>query len=432
MVVAIAEAGKPVWSEAFGHAHVETGRAATVDTPYSLASITKPMMGSLLMSLREQGRIDLDRPANDYLAQAKLRALRGDARDATVARLANHTAGLPLHYQFFFDGDPDRPPGYDETIRRYGNIITPPGEAYTYSNVGYGILGSIAERVGGDSLRSLFHNCLFAPLGMENSFFEPTADQFAACAARYDGEGVKLPYYVTDHPAASEAFASAEDLLRFGIAHLADADCPILTRDSMHLMRIPAEIGRARQAYGVGWGLSETEDGLKVLSHSGGMDGVSTSLLLVPDRGIVMVVLCNKQTARLSEVLDVVCQAVAVRRKAAEQAEKTFTPMSLDLQRRWVGEVATYAGTVPIELDLPTSTKFNGQSVEFSISMHGDRLGGSLEAEIPTPDARRTDHRLLLNLDRIGDKLLGCVTAQSKPGPRIGNALSYPARLTAS
>jgi CubicO group peptidase (beta-lactamase class C family) len=70
---------------------------ATEHTLYHLASTSKPVTATGLMVVSEQGKIDLDRPINDYLGEAKLKVRTGDAREATVRRIANHTAGLP-HY----------------------------------------------------------------------------------------------------------------------------------------------------------------------------------------------------------------------------------------------------------------------------------------------------------------------------------------------
>ena len=63
----------------------------------------------------------------------------------------SHTAGLPLHYQFFYaDGGYD-PPTMDETIARYANLVFAPGEVYQYSNLGFGIIDYIITRVSGRS-----------------------------------------------------------------------------------------------------------------------------------------------------------------------------------------------------------------------------------------------------------------------------------------
>jgi CubicO group peptidase (beta-lactamase class C family) len=62
---------------------------------YSLASISKSFTATGLMVLAEHNRIDLDKPVNDYLGNARLTAHIGDAANATVRRTANHTSGLP-------------------------------------------------------------------------------------------------------------------------------------------------------------------------------------------------------------------------------------------------------------------------------------------------------------------------------------------------
>src|SRR5262249_55310674 len=67
MSVVVAQDGKIVWQEAFGWADRERQRRADGNTMYALASISKPITATALMTLVERGRISLDRPVNDYL-----------------------------------------------------------------------------------------------------------------------------------------------------------------------------------------------------------------------------------------------------------------------------------------------------------------------------------------------------------------------------
>ncbi len=127
IAVAVSRHGRIVWEGGFGWANREKRIPATQHTLYSLASISKPITATALMTLVEAGRIDLDAPINNYLGDAKLQARVGNASDATVRRVANHSAGLPEHYQFFFADESNRPPSRDETILRYGNLITAAG-----------------------------------------------------------------------------------------------------------------------------------------------------------------------------------------------------------------------------------------------------------------------------------------------------------------
>lgn len=75
--VAVAKDGKIIWEEGFGWADREKMIPAIPDTLYSLASVTKPFTATGLMRLVELGKIDLDKPANEYLGASKITGLAG-------------------------------------------------------------------------------------------------------------------------------------------------------------------------------------------------------------------------------------------------------------------------------------------------------------------------------------------------------------------
>jgi CubicO group peptidase (beta-lactamase class C family) len=164
--IAVAQGNTLLWEEGFGWADRERRIVATPHTLYSLASISKPITATAVMILKERGLLDLDQPINDYLGDSKLHAWVGDAKEATVRRVANHTSGLPIHYQFFYQDEPYLRPPMGETIRRYGNLVTAPGERFQYSNLGYGLLSEIVELVSGKSYADFLREEVFLPLGM--------------------------------------------------------------------------------------------------------------------------------------------------------------------------------------------------------------------------------------------------------------------------
>src|SRR5690606_3806571 len=109
--IAVFRNGNIDWEEAFGWADREQRVAATPRTAYSLASISKSITATGLMTLVATGKVDLGRSINDYLGNATVRAWIGSAEEATVARVADHTAGLPFHAQFFYETSGfERPP----------------------------------------------------------------------------------------------------------------------------------------------------------------------------------------------------------------------------------------------------------------------------------------------------------------------------------
>jgi CubicO group peptidase (beta-lactamase class C family) len=189
---------------------------------YSLASISKPITATGLMLLVERGKVQLDRPANDYLGRGRITGLAGDAAWATFRRIANHTSGLPLHYMFYYDGAPDLVPSMDEAISRYAITVSPPGSTYEYSNLGFGVLDHIIERMSGMTYADFMRSEVFLPLGMTRSSIHIGAGLEPFAAVRYDAQGRRVPRYDFDHRGASAVYTSAHDLLRFGMFHLKD------------------------------------------------------------------------------------------------------------------------------------------------------------------------------------------------------------------
>jgi CubicO group peptidase (beta-lactamase class C family) len=220
IAVAVAKDGRIIWEEGFGWADRERGIQSGPHTMYSLASISKPFTATGLMKLVERGMVQLDRPANEYLGGGRLTGLAGDASQASVRRVMSHTAGLPLHYQFFYENASYRRPIMDTTISRYGILVNPPGAVYQYSNLGYGIIDHIISRVSGQSYADYMRTEVFLPLGLTHTSVDigPGLEPFVA--QRYDSKQRPIPFYAFDHPGGSAVYSSAHDLVRFGMFHL--------------------------------------------------------------------------------------------------------------------------------------------------------------------------------------------------------------------
>jgi len=437
LAVAVVQDGRIAWEEAFGWADRERRVAADAHTPYSLASVTKPLTATALMILAQSGKIDLDRPMNDYLGPAKLVARVGDARAATVRRVASHSAGLPLHYQFFYVDEAWPRPSMDETILRYGALVTRPGERYQYSNLGFGVLDHAIARAAGGDYAEVMRREVFLPLGMHRSAIGigPGLEPYAA--TRYGADGAPIPYYVTDHPGASEAYASAHDLARFALFHLkarlADqkAILPDAAIDEMHARAISSG---PDSGYGVGF-IVDARDGRRMVSHSGGMGGVSTQFRLFPDQGIATVVLGNASSLMPVEVSERIAAALLpgwrpLELPAAPPAPPRFKPPR-GLRGVWRGALATYAGDKPVELtfhgDGDVHARFGRQLTALvnDPRLEDGQFVGELRASVGSPDTARFPNYVRLALTISRGRLTGAATAIDEERPRVRNALSH-------
>lgn len=437
IAVAVARDGEILWEEGFGWADRENQVPSGPHILYSLASISKPFTATGLMVLKEQGKIDLDRPINDYLGSSKVTARVGDAHEATLRRVANHSSGLPLHFHFFYEDEPYRAPHRDETIRRYANLVTPPGERYQYSNLGYGILDYVISRVSGASYADFMREQVFLPLGLTRTSvgLGPKLEKYQA--ARYGTDGTPIPFYDFDHAGGSAVYASAHDLVRFGMFHL-KARLPeqkgILSDQAIDEMQKPTVKSGKTSGYGIGWAVNDMANGYRIVSHSGGMGGVSTILRLVPSKKIAVVVLANSSNPlpfRISqEILSALLPDFKAGPSPGAPLGESFKPS--ELVGKWKGAVHTYNGEVPFELEFRESgdvharlgnqleTLLNGARVEDGY------LTGRMSGDIGTEDANRRPYWLAVSLKHRGEVLNGAMTAVPRPGGRrVGNALSH-------
>src|SRR5437867_3062967 len=188
VAVALTQSGKIIWQQGFGWADKDRGRRATPDTPFSLASVTKPFTTTALMVLVAAKKVSLDARANDYLGRVRIRAGVGNPDDVTVRALASHSSGLPRTFQIFSEGSTRKQPSMDEVIRDYGVLVTPPNERYYYSNVGMGTVAHIVSRVSGRDFGEFLKDKVLKPLGLSLSFFDTDLSRREEMAQRYDDQ----------------------------------------------------------------------------------------------------------------------------------------------------------------------------------------------------------------------------------------------------
>src|SRR6266508_2575110 len=169
-----------------GLADIASSSPVTGDTVFRIGSITKTFTAIAVMQLWEQGLVDLDAPANDYLRAYKLVPAEPSFRPAILRHLLTHTAGIPevvyaadlLHPSWGpFEGRPvvrsvkvgEPLPSLAEYYRGGLRLVAEPGSAFAYSNHGFATLGQIVEDVSGVPLERYLRERIFEPLGMADS-----------------------------------------------------------------------------------------------------------------------------------------------------------------------------------------------------------------------------------------------------------------------
>ena len=181
MVVLVARRGVEVLHRAYGRLGPESDAPATpADAVFELASVTKVLTATTLMTLVEEGRVGLNRPVSSYIPE-----FQGEGKDAVLVRhLLTHTSGLRGdEVEEFAKEQKDKvviPPTpatihplfHHSLLVRYGcPLWKRPGEEMSYCDYNFQLAAEIVRRVSGLPMDRAAYERVFRPLGMESSFY---------------------------------------------------------------------------------------------------------------------------------------------------------------------------------------------------------------------------------------------------------------------
>ena len=179
LAVGVVRRGSLEWFLGHGVADAESKVPVTQDTVFRIGSLTKTFTAIAVMQLWEQGLVDLDAPANQYLRSIRLVPAKASFRPATVWHLLTHTAGIgywrrlpDLLQPGVGSGDRARRWGAPPLDGYYSNglaVEIEPGTKWVYSNHGFAVLGQIVEDTTGQPLDRYLRDHVFKPLGMEHT-----------------------------------------------------------------------------------------------------------------------------------------------------------------------------------------------------------------------------------------------------------------------
>ena len=168
LAVWLEQSGELVFSGALGVANVRTGDPLSVDDVFQIGSMTKQFTAAAILQLAEEGDLSLSSKLGDFIPD-----LPSGYSVLTIESVLNHTAGLPnYNTNSSIRRQWRRFKPIDEIIAAITKmpLLTEPGEAYSYSNTGYVLLGKVIEVASGLTYSDYLQQHIFAPLGMKHSF----------------------------------------------------------------------------------------------------------------------------------------------------------------------------------------------------------------------------------------------------------------------
>ena len=290
--------GGEVETAAFGIENINTGTAVKPETLFQIGSISKIFTTTLIMTLVDEGVLDLDQPVIHHIPDLSLADATARAT-ITLRHLVTHMGG------FFGDRFDDHGRGDDalaRTVAAFGDLPqqTAPGELWTYCNAGFDLAGRVAEVVTGQRFGDLVRERIFEPLELDRATYFPDHAILYSVAAGHvksvDGVSVARPWPIArnSNPAGGVS-ANVSELLRFATMHMQDGELDgvrILKPESAQAMRAHETAAGPFTSWGLGWSRREV-NGTLIVEHGGATNGFTARLTTVPERGFAIAILTN-------------------------------------------------------------------------------------------------------------------------------------------
>lgn len=301
--LAVMDNGRLLYAKAYGYADVTARAPARPELRFEIGSISKTFVTVATMLLVEEGKIGLDEKISTYIGP-----VLPSWEAITIRHLLNHTSGLPEYpsdaARRILEGD--RIVSEADTLTLFKTLPAErtPGISWSYSNIGFDVLGIIVSRVSGKYYGDFLQERVFGPLGMRHTRIMTPRDMTYGKATGYvaddgrwpqaDAQSVGMRNYLS--LGASGVESSAIDMAKFDAALRAGTLPSAASRDAMWTATVLAQAanGSTPAGYlGLGWFI-RTIGGHRRVGHSGGMPGYICDFVIYPDDGISVVVLTNQ------------------------------------------------------------------------------------------------------------------------------------------
>jgi CubicO group peptidase (beta-lactamase class C family) len=291
--IGIIRDGRVALDRGYGVQNIATQKPVDSDTVFEIGSITKQFTAAAILQLKEQGKLQLTDRLGQYVPEYAL------GKDVTIEQLLNMTSGIPDHVN-------DPPNAVKLISSSTGSLESSlalikgmplhfkPGTQQEYSNTNYLLLGTIVARVSNLSYSDYITRNIFVPAHMTRSAFLKDENVVPNMATGYEvtneatiKQAGRIGYGWSG--GAGSIISTAGDMANWDQAFFSDK---IVSADDVTLATTPTVVAGKPTDYGFGWSI-DTVDGLKVISHDGGMLGFTAINDVFPALGLTIIVLAN-------------------------------------------------------------------------------------------------------------------------------------------
>ena len=286
-----------------GWADIDSRVAVTKTTMFRVGSVTKSFVALGILKLAEENKLDLHSPVRDILPELDIDNPWEKTDPVRVVHLLEHTAGFnDSHFNdYYLDGDPFMPLLQGIKVSKHSlKVRWKPGYWYSYSSVGYMVVGCVIEKISGMTFEEYLKIAVLEPIGMTFTNFHVTPDIKKSLAQGYQDHYQTSPFWYSYSRPAGSMITSALEMsrfLQFMLNRGRIGDTQILpeafidrmqSTETHPAMRVGLDAG-AR--FGIGMSYYK---GFKWFSHYGSIMGFAAAYTYCPELGKGCVLLTNR------------------------------------------------------------------------------------------------------------------------------------------
>lgn len=309
ITVALAKNGSMLYVQGYGVTDLTTHQPTPPATVFEIGSITKQFTAALIMKLQEQGKLHVDDSIAGYLPEYTFPSA------ITLRMLLTHTSGLADYTNFPQLGDWVKNGVAESTVLNavsQAPLVFQPGTQYSYSNSGYFALGTIIEKLTGQSYAANLNQVILQPLGLQNSFYMLPPANSSATGYTNNGMGL-VPAILWDRSAAFAAGALSSNVYDLVTWDAALMNGKVVSPASFQAMTTSNGFTDSKgNSYGFGLALYKY-NGRPIMWHAGQIGGFYTESVVFLDSGFNLIVLTNDQDVNTDplvfSILNAVCNS---------------------------------------------------------------------------------------------------------------------------
>ena len=318
VAVCIVHNGQVVLMKGYGVKELGTNDKVDEHTLFMIGSNTKAFTATALAILESEKKIDLNDKVQKWWPGFKMYD-PWVAKEVMIRDLLCHRIGMETFQGDFIYWTSDLTS--DQVIEKFGKLKPKYGfrSKWGYTNAAFLTAGMLIPKITGKSWSSFIKERLFTPLGMNETIALsadlPGVKNKALAYTKANGEITKIPFGMIDNLApAGSISSSVNDLSHWVLMQLNSGSyngTQVVPASAIAQTRVPNSIlgnggsifNKSHFAlYGLGWFLQEYA-GRKIVSHTGGVNGFVTSVTLIPEEKLGIVVLTNTDANEFYEAL---------------------------------------------------------------------------------------------------------------------------------